>query len=178
VWAKKQFAKLDETGKTDTGDTGVELVLADGSVYARTGVIVTANRQVDPSTGTIQLQALFPNPDELLRPGQYGRVRMQRHDIGKDALVVPEKALIPVQGAYSVGVIGDGNKVSIRRVDVGPSVGTSRIILKGLENGDRIVVEGVQKIQDGAIVDPKPAPEPATSASAPGAAPAGSAARN
>ncbi len=163
AWARKQFAKLESTGVTDDGDTGVELALSDGSTYPHRGVIVTANRQIDPTTGTIQIQALLPNSDGALRPGAYGQVRIKRGDAGHAALVVPEKALLSVQGAYSVGVVGPDNKVQLHRVEVGPSVQGQRVILSGLAEGDRIVVDGVQKVSDGALVDPKPAPPPGAS---------------
>jgi len=163
VWAKKQFARLDAGEKADGGDQGVELVLTDGSTYPHRGVIVTTNRQIDPSTGTIQIQALIPNPEGNLRPGQYGRVRITRPEAGRAVLVVPEKALISVQGTYSVGVVGPDDKVQLRRIDVGPSAHGLRVVDKGLAEGDRIVVEGVQKIADGAQVVPKSAPEPASS---------------
>jgi len=163
AWAKRQFARLDASGKTEAGDPGVEISLSDGSTYSHRGVIVTTNRQIDPSTGTIQVQALVPNPDGNLRPGQYGRVRIARPEAGRGVLVVPEKALIPVQGTYSVGVLGPDNKVQLRRVDVGASAQGLRVVDRGVIEGDRIVVEGVQKIADGALVVPKTAPEPASS---------------
>jgi membrane fusion protein (multidrug efflux system) len=177
AWAKKAFTKLADGGLTDDGDPGVELVLADGSTYPLRGVIVTANRQIDSSTGTIQIQALMPNTDGALRPGSYGQVRIKRRDGGRDALVVPEKALLSVQGAYSLGVVGADNKVQLRRVEVGPSVHGVRVITSGVAEGDRIVVDGVQKISDGALVDPKPAPPPsaAPSGSAPPPAASGAA---
>ncbi len=158
AWARKQFAKLETGEVTDQDDPGVELVLADGSVYAHRGVIVTANRQIDSSTGTIQIQALLPNSDGALRPGAYGQVRIKRRDAGKDALVVPEKALISVQGTYSVGVVGPDGKVQLRRVEVGASARGMRVIVSGVAEGDQVVVDGVQKISDGAVVDAKPAP--------------------
>lgn len=158
AWAKKQTAMLDSGNLAEGGDPGVELVLADQSVYAHRGVIVTANRQIDPSTGTIQVQALVPNPDGLLRPGQYARARIRRTEAGHDELVVPEKALIAVQGTYSLAVVGPGNKVQLRRVELGPAAKGMQIITKGVAEGDSVVVEGVQKVSDGATVDPKPAP--------------------
>lgn len=162
AWAKRQFAKLDTAGTTEDGDPGVELVLSDGRVYGHRAVIVAADRQIDPSTGTIQLQALVPNPDALLRPGQYGRVRISRADEGRGLLVVPQKALIAVQGNYSIGVVGPDDKVDLRRVDLGPTAPGVRAVLKGVKEGERVVVEGVQKISDGAKVKPQPAPpEPA-----------------
>jgi membrane fusion protein (multidrug efflux system) len=173
AWARKQFGKLESGGVTDEGDTGVELVLADGSKYSHRGVIVTANRQIDASTGTIQIQALLPNADGTLRPGAYGQVRIKRGDAGHDVLVVPEKALVSVQGTYSVGVVGPDNKVKLQRVELGPSAQGQRVVTSGIAEGDKIVVDGVQKITDGALVDPKPAP-PAVPASA--AAPIASAA--
>ncbi len=173
AWAKRQFALLDSGAKTETGDSGIEISLTDGSVYPHRGVIVTTNRQIDPSTGTIQVQALVPNPEGNLRPGQYGHVRIRRTEAGRAVLVVPEKALISVQGTYSVGVVGADNKVQLRRVDVGPSVQGLRVIDKGIIEGERIVVEGVQKISDGVAVVPKAAPEPASSSAS--AAPAATA---
>jgi membrane fusion protein (multidrug efflux system) len=158
-WAKRQFPRFDSGGTAEGGDPGIDLVLSDGSVYPHKGVIVAVNRQIDPSTGTIQLQALVPNPENTLRPGQFGRVRIPRQDAGKDVIAVPEKALINVQGTYSVGVVGSDNKVQLRRVDLGPSVKGLRIVEKGLSEGDRIVVDGVQRISDGAVVDPRPAPD-------------------
>ena len=168
AWAKKQFPKLDAGGNTDAGDPGIDLVLTDGVPYPHRGVIVSANRQIDSSTGTITLQALVPNPDGLLRPGQFGRVRIKRDNAGHDVIAIPEKALISVQGQYSVGVVGPDNKVALRPVVTGASVSGVRVIDKGLAEGDRIVVDGVQKISDGAVVDPRPVPD--ASAAAAGAA--------
>jgi membrane fusion protein (multidrug efflux system) len=158
AWAKKQIASLESGGTAEGGDPGVELVLADGSVYPHRGVIVTANRQIDATTGTIQVQALIGNGDGFLRPGQYGRVRVRRTDSGHDELVVPEKALIAVQGTYSVAVVGPDNKVQLHKVELGPAATGLQIVTKGVSEGDRIVVEGVQKVSDGALVDPKPVP--------------------
>ena len=99
-WAQQQFATLPRADAPDApSDEGVTLVLADGSLYPQRGVVVAVDRQIDASTGTITLQALIPNPDGLLRPGQYGRVRVPRGDSGQAALVVPEKALIFMQGS-------------------------------------------------------------------------------
>jgi membrane fusion protein (multidrug efflux system) len=155
-WAKKQFARMEAGGVVD--EDALELVLSDGSIYPHRGVIVAANRQVDATTGTIQLQALFPNPDNALRPGQYGRVRMRRRDAGGNALVVPEKALIQVQGTYSLAVVDDSHKVALRRVEVGPTAGTLRIVTSGVNAGDQVVAEGVQKVSDGIMVSPQPMP--------------------
>jgi membrane fusion protein (multidrug efflux system) len=168
-WARAQFAKLDAGEKIENGDPGIELVLADGSIYSHRGVVVAVDRQVDPSTGTITLQALIPNPDGLLRPGQYGRVRLPRGDEGRNALVVPEKALIFMQGSYSIGVVDDGGKVALRKVELGERSDGMREVKSGVKEGERIVVEGVQKISDGALVKPEPAPPEPPPASDPNA---------
>ena len=164
AWAEAQFAKLDRevAAKTAraTSDDSLELLLADGTAYAHRGVIVAINRQVDATTGTIELQGLFPNPDGVLRPGQFGRVRMRRRDVGAQALVVPENALIQVQGTYSLAVVGADNKVKLRRVEVGPSAGASRIIDSGVQAGERVVVDGLQKVSDGTMVVAALAPAP------------------
>ena len=161
-WAEAQFKKMDAGQGLDDG---LELVLADGSVYAHRGVIVAVNRQVDATTGTIELQALFPNHDGVLRPGQFGRVRMRRRDVGAQSLVVPDASLIQVQGTYSLAVVGGDGKVKLHRVEVGPAAGALRIITSGVAVGDRVVLDGVQKATDGATVtvDPTP-PAPAASA--------------
>ena len=157
-WVKKQTAKLDAGGRGEGGDRGVQLVLADGSVYQHLGVIVTANRQIDGTTGTIAVQALVPNPDGFLRPGQYAHARVQRIEAGQNELVVPEKALIALQGTYSVAVVGSDNKVQLRRVELGPAAEGLQIITSGLAEGDHLVVEGLQNVSDGAVVDPQPQP--------------------
>jgi membrane fusion protein (multidrug efflux system) len=154
AWATKEFAKLAAGGAPD--DDTLQLVLSDGSIYPHRGVIVSANRQVDAMTGTIQIQALFPNPGNALRPGQYGRVRLKRRDAGANALLVPEKALIQVQGTYSLAVLGEGNKVALRKVEVGPTTGPSRIVTSGVTVGEKVVAEGVQKVSDGITVSPQP----------------------
>ena len=161
AWATKQFARLDAHEKAEGDDPGLELILADDSVFPHRGVLVSANRQVDASTGTITLQALFPNSEGSLRPGQYGRLRIPREDQGKAALVVPEKALINVQGSYSVAVVGADNQAKLRAVELGPPSAGLRIVAKGLSEGERIVVDGVQRVTDGSAVTPKPAPAPA-----------------
>jgi membrane fusion protein (multidrug efflux system) len=176
AWARKQFAAL-AAGKSDAGagDPGLELVLADGTTFAHRGVIVAANRQVDANTGSIQLQALFPNPEGLLRPGQYARVRMRRPSAGAATLAVRETAIIQLQGTTSLAVLGPDNRVHLRKVEVGPSAGPLRILTSGVTAGERIVVEGVQKVSDGQLVVPQTATAAAVRAStvpAP-AAPAG-----
>jgi membrane fusion protein (multidrug efflux system) len=103
----------------------------------------------------------------VLRPGQYGRVRLRRRDVGGNALLVPEKALIQVQGTYSLAVVGEGNKVALKTVEVGPTAGTSRIITSGVNAGDKVVAEGVQKVRDGITVVPQPLAAASATAGAP-----------
>lgn len=182
-WAQAQFKLMDQAAASKTPSTqddgGIELVLSDGSVYPHRGVIVTVNRNIDSSTGTIQMQALVPNAEGLLRPGQYGRIRMRRGAEGKNVVAVPEKALISVQGTYSVAVVGPDNKVTMKHLELGASAGGLRVVNSGVSEGDRIVVAGTQKVTDGATVDPHPvadiAPSPSASPSS-GTAPLGSSA--
>lgn len=174
-WAQQQFARLAAAGAGTApapgqdAEPGIELLLADGSSYPHRGVVVAVDRSIDPTTGTITLQALIPNPDGLLRPGQYGRVRVPRGDSGRAALVVPEKALIFMQGSYSLGVVDGSGKVALRKVDVGERALGLREVTSGVNEGETIVVEGVQKISDGAQVRPEPAPpEPVPASKAKG----------
>jgi len=125
-----------------------DLLLADGSTYPRKGKFFAADRQVDVQTGAIRLAGLFPNPDNVLRPGQYGRVRFVSY-IRPAALLVPQKAVTELQGMYQVAVVSNDDKVSVRTVKVGEQTGPMWIIDQGLKPGERVVVEGVQKVRDG-----------------------------
>jgi membrane fusion protein (multidrug efflux system) len=133
----------------------LELILADGSHYPHTGTFYFANREVNVSTGAIQIAGLFPNPGNILRPGQYGRVRAAVR-IEKGALLVPQRAVTELQGGYQVAVVGRDNTVSIRNVRAGDRIGTRWIIEEGLEPSDLVVAEGVQKVRAGVQVNPKP----------------------
>jgi membrane fusion protein (multidrug efflux system) len=146
---------------------GIQLTLSDGSVYAHTGRLNSVERAVDAATGTLGLEITFPNPEQLLRPGQYGRARLLI-DNKVGALLVPQRAVQELQGLYSVAVVDGGGKVSFRSVTVGPRVDTLWVIEKGVSAGEQVVVEGLQRIQEGMTVVAKPAPaQPA----APGAPP-------
>jgi RND family efflux transporter MFP subunit len=134
----------------------LELILADGSTYPEKGRFFAADRQVDVQTGAIRLAGLFPNRDNVLRPGEYGRVRFVSY-IRPAALLVPQKAVTELQGMYQVAVVGSDDKVSVRTVKVGERSGFMWIIEKGLKPGERVVVEGVQKVRDGMPVKVTPA---------------------
>ena len=133
----------------------LELILADGSTYAHTGTFYFADRQVNEGTGAIRLAGLFPNPDNILRPGGYGRVRAVIRT-QQDALLVPQRAVTELQGGYQVAVVDGENKVNIRTITPGERVGSEWIIADGLKPGDRVVAEGIQKVRQGAHVNPKP----------------------
>src|SRR6201994_3362001 len=133
----------------------LQLILADGSTYAHEGRFFFADRQVNESTGAIRIAGLFPNPGNILRPGGYAKVRAVV-SLQHDALLVPQRAVSELQGAYQVAVVDGDNKVSIRTVTVGDRVGGMWVIASGLNQGERVVAEGVQKVRQGAKVNPKP----------------------
>jgi RND family efflux transporter MFP subunit len=137
----------------------LQLLLADGKVYEQPGRIYFADREVNPATGAIRIAGVFPNPNNLLRPGGYGRIRASVNT-RNGALLVPQRAVIELQGSYQVAVVGDDNKVNIRPVAVGERVGKSWIVNEGVRAGERVVVEGLMKVRDGVPVKPVPA-EPA-----------------
>jgi membrane fusion protein (multidrug efflux system) len=152
----------------------VEYIQANGDAYPRKGRIIQVNREVSTGTGTIQLTAEFPNPDSILRPGGFGKVRAQTSD-NKNALLVPQPAVIEVQSQYQIIVVTPENRAVFRPIKVGPRVGPNWIITEGLKPGERVVVEGVQKLQlaaasnpqfakEGVPVSPKPYQAPAESA--------------
>jgi len=133
----------------------LELLLADGSTFPHKGKFFMADREVDVKTGAIRLAGLFPNPGNILRPGQYGRVRTVT-EVKRDALLIPQRAVTELQGSYRVAVVGDGNKVSIRTVKVGERAGSQVAIEEGLQAGERVVAEGTQKVRPDMVVNPKP----------------------
>ena len=146
-----------DTGRQGGQQTGIQLTLADGTVYPHTGKVNVVDRAVDPTTGTLGIQLLFPNPELLLRPGQYGRARaLLDNKVG--ALLVPQRAVQELQNLYSVAVVDGSGKVAFKNVKVGPRVDSLWVIEEGLTASDKVVVEGLQRIQDGMTVTAKPAP--------------------
>jgi RND family efflux transporter MFP subunit len=137
------------------GRLDLQLILADGTTYPRNGKFDFADRQVDVRTGAIQLIGLFPNPENTLRPGQYGRVRTATQ-VQTGALLVPQRAVNELQGSYLIAVVDNNNKVDIRTVKVGDRIGTKWLITEGLHPGERVVAEGIQKVRQGIQVTPKP----------------------
>ena len=164
---------------------GVSIVLADGSTYPHRGDGYPAGREVDPRTGTITVKADFPNPEQVLRPGQYARVRVET-DVAVGALVVPQRAVQDLQGLAQLTLVGADDKVEVRTVRTGPVWGTLQVITQGVSAGERVVVEGFQKARAGMAVAAKPAPAelagappaPGPVASPPAGASAEPAARN
>jgi membrane fusion protein (multidrug efflux system) len=129
----------------------LQLVLSDNEIYPQTGAYFSADRNVDLQTGTIRITAIFPNPGGILRPGQFARVRAVI-ETQHGALVIPQQAVSELQGTYQVAVVGDDNRVTLRSVTVGPRVGSDWVIQKGLKPGERVVVEGLQKVTNGITV--------------------------
>ena len=134
--------------------TSIELILTDGRIYPQKGRVLLADRQVDPGTGTIRIVAAFPNPGNILRPGQYGRVRVQT-SMKRDALLIPQSAVAQSQGSYQVAVVGNDHRVSMRTVKPGATVGAMWVIDEGLKPGEQVAAEGPQKIKEGTLVTPK-----------------------
>ena len=150
----------ERTGRRQSkgSDMVLELILANGSVFPQPGKLSYADRQVDVKTGTIRVAALFPNPGDILRPGQYARVRALT-ETRQNALLVPQRSVTELQGGFQVAVVGPDNKVAIRNVKAGERLGSLWVIDEGLKPGERVVVEGVQKVKEGQTVIPKPAAE-------------------
>lgn len=146
------------------GSASVELILADGSLYPERGTVSVANREVDVQTGTMMIVSLFPNPRSLLRPGQYAKLRAAT-ETKLGAVVVPQRSVQELQGTYQVAVVDGDNKVAIRGVKAGARADNLWVIDEGLQPGERVIVEGVQKVRDGLTVNP--VTEPAVAAAPP-----------
>jgi membrane fusion protein (multidrug efflux system) len=146
------YQRLRSEGKAK-GAGELELILADGSVFPQKGRIIIADRAVDLKTGTLSMVAEFPNPNAVLRPGQFGRVRLAAR-VSENALLIPQKAVTEMQSTKIVYVVGSDNKVALRSVTLGDRVGQDYIVTDGVKAGDRIIVEGVQKARPGSTVKP------------------------
>jgi membrane fusion protein, multidrug efflux system len=145
-------------GKADLLSGGntipLELTLGNGNLYPHKGQIVFVDRQVNPQTGTIQIAGSFSNPQNLLRPGQFGRIKAET-EVRHDALVIPQRAVNELQGSYQVAVVDSNNIVQIRSVALGPQLGSDLIITSGIRPNERVVTEGVSKLKDGMRVSPQ-----------------------
>jgi RND family efflux transporter MFP subunit len=145
-------------GKADLLSGGnaipLQLTLGNGNIYPYKGQIVFVDRQINPQTGTIQIAGSFPNPQNLLRPGQFGRIKAET-EVRHDALLIPQRAVNELQGSYQIAVVGSGNIVQIRSVALGPQLGSDLIITSGINPHERVVTEGVSKLKDGMRVSPQ-----------------------
>jgi len=149
--AEHQYLDYMHHGGWHEGQASLELILSDGTIHPHKGSFAFADRQVDMSTGTIKVAALFPNPGNVLRPGQFARVRAQT-ELKKAALLVPQRAVSELQGSYQVAVVGPDNRVDIRRVKVAERIDNFWVVDEGLHQGERIIVEGLQKARQGSAV--------------------------
>jgi len=152
--SEQEYLQSGRAGEKRAENLKGELILADGSVYPHKGAFGFADRQVDVKTGTIKVAVIFPNPGNYLRPGQYGKIRVAT-STRKDALLVPQRAVTEIQGKYMVAVVGADNKADMRTVKTAERVDNLWVVLEGLKPGERVVVEGIQKVRPGMTVTPK-----------------------
>jgi membrane fusion protein (multidrug efflux system) len=158
--SEQEYLRLQERSRQESAarsSEGLELILADGSVFPHRGRVLFEDRQVDVKTGTISTVAAFPNPGNLLRPGQYAKVRAVTQVV-KGALLVPQRAVNELQGGFQVAVVGADDKAEIRSVETGERVGKLWVVSSGLKPGDRVVVEGFSRVKPGIKVKPQEAP--------------------
>jgi len=166
--------RTQERGGKSAASLPFELVLSDGSVHPKKGTIVFVDRNIDAATGTIMMEAAFPNPGGIVRPGQFARVRAAV-DLKQGAILVPQRAVAELQGIYNVAVVGADDTIELRMVKPAQRIGTLWVIDSGLKAGERVVVEGMQKVRTGVKVKPEMVPIEEGPSAAQGA-PAGGAA--
>ena len=150
----ERISAVAEGRRQASGQRILELVLSDGSVYPRKGWVVLTDREVDVKTGTIRMAGAFDNPGGILRPGMFGRIRAVT-GIAKNALLVPQRSVVETQGTYSVVVVGPDNRADIRPVKTGERVGQMWVITEGVQPGEQVIAEGIQKAKAGMLVHPK-----------------------
>jgi membrane fusion protein, multidrug efflux system len=152
---EQDYLRFVRAGKGRQSGKNIQLILGDGTTFPQRGKVLVVNRAVDTRTGTIEVRAEFPNPGNVLRPGQYARIRAVTEE-RKDALLVPQRAIAELQGIYQVGVVGSDNKVAIKTVKLGPQFADKWVVDSGLAPGDNVVVDGLQRLRDGMTVAPTP----------------------
>jgi membrane fusion protein (multidrug efflux system) len=160
VSESEYLASSRKTDHEDKRNTPLRMVLADGSVHPHDGHVQNATNQVDAKTGTLELQATFPNPNHNILPGQFGRVRLSA-ELKHDVLVVPQRAVQEMQGMQSVFVVGPDSKAQVHSVVTGAQTPDGWIVEQGLSAGERVIVDGLQKVRPGALLNPKPYRAPA-----------------
>ena len=160
----RNVLEVTESGDTKTRQSNIDLVLllADGSEHPSKGEVIASAQSINPETGTYTIEALFENPDNQVLPGQFARVRAPYMTL-RDVAVVPRRAVVELQGRFQIYVVGADNTVEIREVITGPVKGNEQVIESGLDGGETIIVEGLQKVRAGTLVDPKPLAEAAPS---------------
>ncbi len=131
-----------------------DLILVDGSLYGHKGKPDFIDREVDPTTGAMLVQASYPNPEKLLRPGQFAKVRIKGQVID-GAIMIPQRCVMEIQGLFNVFVVDSSNKVETREIKVGSKVGSLWQITEGLKPGERVIFEGLQKVRDGVVANPE-----------------------
>ena len=148
-------ARAGREGKPQGGaaERAPKLILADGSTYPEPGKIILVDRAIDPLTGSLRIDLAFANPDHLLRPGSYGKV-IAAYDELKNAVLVPQEAVTELQGSYLVAVVGEGDKIDVRKIEMGPKVGAMWVVASGLKAGERVVTAGSQRLRPGQVVKP------------------------
>lgn len=162
IWVRFKVSESDylgtlkHAGSDDLRHSPLELLLADNSTFPEKGHVVDATNQVDSKTGTLELQATFPNPKHELLPGQFGRIRVRVRQ-QQNALLIPQKAVLELQGAQSVYTVGPGNKAEVRSVVLGARAGADWIVEQGVKTGDRVIIDGLMTLRPGAPVAPQPA---------------------
>ncbi|MDD5171044.1 MAG: efflux RND transporter periplasmic adaptor subunit [Syntrophales bacterium] len=152
---EQEYLSIVGNGGPSFRDIPLELILSTGNVHPYKGYFALADRQVDVKTGTIKLAAFFNNPGNIIRPGQFAKVRA-KSNIKENALLIPQRAVTELQGSYQVAVVGPGNKIDIRSVKPAERIGNLWVIDEGLKQGDKVVVEGFQKVKQGMVVNPQP----------------------
>ncbi len=157
--SQQEYMRFSDVGGKTVGAGGrartfeLQLELSDGTKYPHKGKVIFVDRQIDPQTGTIRLVAAFPNPGNILRPGQFGRVHAVTA-VNRSAILVPQRVVTELQGTYQVAVVNRSNKVNVRTVKVGERVGSLWIIESGVNAGEQVISEGNAKVQDGMTVSP------------------------
>ncbi len=151
LYLVKQLGDLDKLKPVKKRE--FEMILADGSVYNHKGSVIFAQRQIDPTTGTLQIEASFPNKEKMLRPGQFAKVRTVVEE-RKGALVIPTRAIIELQGQFTVFVVDENNKVQLRIINTASTFGQYTVVESGLKEGDKVIVEGMLKVKPDMVVNP------------------------